>query len=156
MPEKDDKYKLDGVDEYGRPKYKISNFDAYMKDARSGVSNGYLVPLDFPFSIWGERKIKNAPPTKKEMISINKRKADLKANLARLKAEKKMNAELNAKDKPKPSAPKPTQPNIKGKPTPSGPDSKPTPKPTPESKPNYKNAPMPNKSGSKKKYYGKA
>jgi hypothetical protein len=125
---KDDRYKSDGNDQYGRPKTKISNLDSYMADPRTGVSGGYLAPLDLPFSVWGERKIDNGPLSKDEKSSRRKMNADAMEKgkymkLAQMKAEKK---------KPKP----------------------PTPKPTPESKPKYKNVPMPNKSDSKKKYYG--
>lgn len=148
MAEKDKRYKLDGVDEYGRPKYKISNFDAYMKDPRTGISGGYLAPLDLPFSLFGERKIKNAPPTKKEMTSINKRKSDLQAERARLKQFLKTNALSNAAEKAKPA--KPTSPPPRSKnPAPKPPVTKAPPKP---GKPDYntKNVPMPNKTKTKK------
>jgi hypothetical protein len=101
---KDERYKSDGNDQYGRPKTKISNFDSYMSDPRTGVSKGYLAPLDFPFSIFGERKVDNGPLSKDEKASRSKLNANAKEQgkymkLARMKAEKKVS-------KPKPIAPK--------------------------------------------------
>jgi hypothetical protein len=114
---KDERYKSDGNDQYGRPKSKISNFDSYMNDPRTGVSKGYLAPLDLPFSIFGERKIDNGPLSKDEKASRRKLNANAKEQgkymkLAQMKAEKKST-------KPKLSAPK-----VKENPMPSKPDYK--------------------------------
>ena len=106
----DNKYKRDGNDQYGRPKYKINNLDAYMKNPTKGV----FTPLDIGFSLFGEQKVENGPLTESEKASRSKLNADAKEKGKYLKLAA-MKAAEKAKAKPKPSNPMPSKPNYKEK-----------------------------------------
>lgn len=128
---KDERYKSDGNDQYGRPKTKITGIDSYLANPTTGVSKGYLAPLDLPFSLFDERKFNKGPLSKDEKASRSKMNADAKEKGKYMKSAL---AKAAQKAKPKP---KPTAPGTKNAPMPGKPDY------------NTKNVPMPNKS---KKY----
>lgn len=129
---KDERFKSDGTDQYGRPKTKMGALDAYMfNPAKYGASKGYLAPLDLPLSLFGETKLDKGPLSKDEKASRSKMNADAKEKGKYMKSAL---AKAAQKAKPKP---KPTAPGTKNVPMPGKPDY------------NTKNVPMPNKS---KKY----
>lgn len=136
---KDERYKSDGSDQYGRPKTKITGIDSYLANPTTGVSKGYLAPLDIGFSLFDERKFNKGPLSKDEKASRSKMNADAKEKGKYMKA-----ALSKAAQKAKPVKPTPKPPMTKNAPMPGKPDY------------NTKNAPMPNKSKTNKKYYGGA
>lgn len=143
---KNEKFKSDGTDQYGRPKTKMNSIDAYfLNNVKYGAGKGYYAPLDLPLSLFGETKLENGPLYRDEKASRSKMNADAKEKGKYMKA-----ALAKAAQKAKPAKPTPKPPVTKT-PTPTAPPTKSPPKP---GKPDYKtkDVPMPNKSKTKKKY----
>jgi len=142
------------TDQYGRPIKRESNLDSYLYDPTSGVSKGYLAPLDIVFSLFGDREVPRPDLTPKERAAYIKKNNDSN-RILRDKAKKDAIAKA-VKEAAKP-APKPV-PRTKGGPiAPSKPGVGKIPAPLP-TKPDIKtkNAPMPYNKKTYVPHYGKA
>lgn len=141
---KNEKFKPDGFDQYGRPKTKMNAIDAYfLNNVKYGAGKGYYAPLDLPLSLFGETKLENGPLYRDEKASRSKLNA-----AAKEKGKYMKSALAKAAQKAKPAEPTSPPPRSKN-PAPKPPVTKAPPKP---GKPDYKtkDVPMPNKSKTKK------